>query len=117
LRAHDEKVIGILPNMERGLMSSPALTECGRELARRENKPGWAFQSECALEVTIDHDVAVITNVHFPEGDELDVGDSGFQSCFRTAVHQLSLPCVGCRPGEVTFPWPFKVAFNLPARP
>ncbi len=113
LRAHDPHALDVLPAMERALMTSQALKECGLDFARRKNRRGWAVQTECALDLRIEHDAAIVTNAYFPDGDEADVGDSEFQNCLTKTLKLMTLSCEGCRSGKLTFPWAFQIAFNL----
>jgi hypothetical protein len=105
MAAHDPNLRSrIEPGLEKAVLGKKT-GDCGREQTERQGRP-WMFSSVLAMDLQIADDRAVITELLFPTGDERVVGDAVFQKCMREAVVGSEVPCVRCRAGTVTVPYP-----------
>jgi hypothetical protein len=105
MSAHDPQLRArIAGALDRAVLSR-ATGVCGRDQARRRGR-SWVLAGVLVLDLEIQADEARITELLFPGGDEMVVGDSTFQACVHHAVVGGRLPCPGCKPGTVTTPYP-----------
>jgi hypothetical protein len=96
---------------------NPASTACGQELARRSGG-AWMLNGVVAIDLRLDGERGRITGFYFPTtGGNTSVGDEQFQSCFRQSVIGAELPCPGCKPGDVTFPFAIGLKPYFPPAP
>lgn len=109
LAAHDpqmERQLGERMSKIKAVLFTPRTAACGQSAAQATGR-AWMLNGVVAIDLRLAGDRALVTGLHFPpNAANTSVGDEAFQSCFSNAVIGSEISCPGCKPGEVTIPFP-----------
>ena len=57
----------------------------------------------------------MVGEAFFPPEDQASVGDEMFRTCFRDALAGTRFACAGCKPGNLTVPYPVNLRLYRPS--